>query len=52
MTPGAPAIGNAIYNATGVRIKDLPMAQEVIAKALKKMKPGVSSKTGQTTPQG
>ena len=45
MTPGAPAIGNAIYNATGVRITDLPIVQEKIFKALKKIKPSVSAKT-------
>jgi CO/xanthine dehydrogenase Mo-binding subunit len=37
MTPGAPAIGNAIYDATGVRIKDLPLFQEKIVKALKEL---------------
>jgi CO/xanthine dehydrogenase Mo-binding subunit len=45
MTPGAPAIGNAIYNATGARIKDLPIVQEKILEALNKMKPIVSAKT-------
>jgi CO/xanthine dehydrogenase Mo-binding subunit len=46
MTPGAPAIGNAIYNATGVRIKDLPIVPEKIVKALKKMKPVGLQETG------
>jgi CO/xanthine dehydrogenase Mo-binding subunit len=31
----APAIGNAIYNAVGVRIKDLPITKEKVLKALK-----------------
>lgn len=35
MTPSAPAIANAIYNATGVRIMDLPMTPEKVFKALK-----------------
>ena len=33
--PTAPAISNAIYNAIGVRIKDLPITPESILKALK-----------------
>jgi CO/xanthine dehydrogenase Mo-binding subunit len=45
MTPGAPAIGNAVHNAIGVMIKDLPIAQEKILKALKKTKLGGSVKT-------
>ena len=32
--PTAPAITNAIYNATGVRLRELPVDQEVIAKEL------------------
>ncbi len=35
MTPSAPAIANAIYNAVGVRIKDLPITAEKVLKALK-----------------
>ncbi len=35
MTTGAPAIGNAVYNAIGVRIKDLPITQEKILKSIK-----------------
>ena len=38
MTPTAPAIANAIYNAVGVRIKDLPITPEKILEALKKKK--------------
>jgi CO/xanthine dehydrogenase Mo-binding subunit len=33
--PTAPAIANAIYNAVGVRIKDIPLTPEKILKALK-----------------
>jgi len=31
----APAIGNAIYNAVGIRIKDLPITPDKVLKALK-----------------
>ncbi|RLA85622.1 MAG: xanthine dehydrogenase family protein molybdopterin-binding subunit [Deltaproteobacteria bacterium] len=33
--PSAPAIANAIYDAVGVRIKDLPITPEKVLKALK-----------------
>jgi CO/xanthine dehydrogenase Mo-binding subunit len=36
MTPGASVIGNAVYNAIGVRITDLPLTKEKIYMALKK----------------
>ncbi len=35
LVPVAPAIANAIYDAVGVRIKDLPITHEKILKALK-----------------
>ena len=35
MVPSAPAIANAIYDAVGVRIKDLPITPEKILAALK-----------------
>jgi 4-hydroxybenzoyl-CoA reductase subunit alpha len=34
LDPAAPAIANAIYNATGVRIKDLPITAEKILQGL------------------
>jgi len=34
LDPAAPAIANAVYNATGVRIKDLPITAEKILKGL------------------
>ncbi len=34
ISPTAPAIGNAIYNAVGIRIKDSPVTRESILKAL------------------
>lgn len=34
MVPTAPAIANAIYDAVGVRIKDLPISQEKILRVL------------------
>jgi xanthine dehydrogenase molybdenum-binding subunit len=38
LVPTAPAIANAIYNAVGVRIKDMPITAEKILNALKKSK--------------
>lgn len=35
INPIAPAIANAIYNAVGIRIKDLPITPEKVLKALK-----------------
>ncbi len=37
--PVAPAIANAVYDAIGVRIKDLPITPEKILRALKEGKP-------------
>ncbi len=36
LVPTAPAIANAIYDAVGIRIKDLPLTPEKILAALKK----------------
>ncbi len=36
--PTAPAIANAIYDATGVRIKDLPITPEKVLRALEEAK--------------
>ncbi len=33
--PSAPAIANAVYNATGIRLKELPITSEKILKAIK-----------------
>jgi len=38
MIPYAPAVSNAIYNAVGVRIKELPITPDKILKALKEKK--------------
>ena len=43
LSPTAPAISNAIYDAIGVRIKDLPITPEKIVEALKD-----KSSTGET----
>ena len=37
VSPVAPAIGNAIYEAIGVRIKDLPITPEKVLRALGKL---------------
>ncbi len=36
LVPTAPAIANAVYNAIGVRIYDLPVTPEKILKALRR----------------
>jgi CO/xanthine dehydrogenase Mo-binding subunit len=36
LVPTAPAIANAIYDAVGVRIQELPMKPEIVLKALRK----------------
>ncbi len=38
--PTAPAIANAIYDAIGIRIKDLPITPEKILSALKEKRNG------------
>ena len=35
LTPSAPAIANAIYDAIGIRFKDLPISREKVLEALK-----------------
>jgi CO/xanthine dehydrogenase Mo-binding subunit len=40
MTPTAPAVANAIYNAVGVRIRDLPITREKVFKALREKEEG------------
>lgn len=38
MNAAAPAIANAIYKATGARVKDMPMSPERVLKAIKEAK--------------
>jgi xanthine dehydrogenase molybdenum-binding subunit len=38
LVPSAPAIANAIYDAIGVRLKELPMTPERVLKAIKEKK--------------
>lgn len=38
LAPTAPAIGNAIYDAVGVRIRDLPITPDKVLKGLKEKK--------------
>ncbi len=38
VTPYAPAVSNAVYNAVGVRIKDLPITREKVLKAIMEKK--------------
>ena len=37
VTPTAPAIANAFFNATGVRIRRIPLTPKVVMDALKKV---------------
>jgi len=43
LVPTAPAIANAIYDAVGVRIKDLPITPEKVLKALKEKEKGTGA---------
>ncbi len=38
LVPTAPAIANAIYDAVGIRVRDLPITPEKVLSALKKLK--------------
>jgi len=40
LAPICPAIGNAIYDAVGVRMRELPMTPEAVLKAIEKSKRG------------
>ena len=48
LVPTAPAIGNAVYDAVGVRIYDLPITPEKVLRALKRK--GEGSPLGVATP--
>lgn len=39
LVPMAPAVANAVYDAIGVRIRDLPITPEKVCQALKKTQP-------------
>jgi xanthine dehydrogenase molybdenum-binding subunit len=43
LVPTAPAIGNAVYNAVGIRIHDLPITPEKVLRALKQKRGGQST---------
>ena len=44
--PGAPAIANAVFDAVGVRITDLPITPEKVLAALRQMNMPVEKQTG------
>jgi len=44
--PGAPAIANAVFDAVGVRITDLPITPEKVLAALRAQKPGTQERAG------
>lgn len=50
LPPVAPAIGNAVYRATGVRITDLPITPEKVLRALRD-RSGSSSSSEPTAPR-
>ncbi len=43
LVPTAPAIGNAVYNAVGIRIHDLPITPEKLLRALKQKRMGAGT---------
>lgn len=44
LVPTAPAIANAIYNAIGIRLRDLPMTPEKVLRAIKRMEEAAEGK--------
>ena len=46
LVPTAPAIANAVFDAIGVRLREVPMTREQVLKALKEKQASQSSVTG------
>ena len=46
LLPIMPAVANAVYDAVGVRIDEVPVLPEKIFKGLQKLKSGKSSRIG------
>jgi isoquinoline 1-oxidoreductase beta subunit len=37
LPPIAPAVANAVFNASGIRVRNLPMTAETVIKSMKKI---------------
>ena len=48
MTPAAPAVANAVADALGVRITELPFTPKRVLKAVKKLKESDSRRDAET----
>lgn len=44
-TPFAPGVGNAVFNATGARLRNLPLTSERVLPALLETKAGKAKRT-------
>ena len=45
LTPFAPAVGDAVFNATGAKLRDLPLTSERVLPALLETKAGKAKRT-------